>query len=68
MADEKKEKQPKESWWTGLKAEYQKIIWPTRESLAKQTAAVVITSVVVGVIIALLDSLIQYGVNFLVNL
>lgn len=68
MAEEKKEKQPRESWFTGLKAEYQKIIWPTKESLAKQTTAVVVTSVIVGIIIALLDSLIQYGVNFLVNL
>lgn len=67
MAEEEK-KERKESWFQGLKAEYQKIIWPTKESLAKQTAAVVITSVVVGVIIALLDTIIQYGVNFLVNL
>lgn len=66
MAEEKKE--VKESWWSGLKAEFGKIIWPTRESLAKQTAAVVIVSVIVGIIIALLDSLIQYGVNFLIGL
>lgn len=66
MSEEKKE--VKESWWSGLKAEFQKIIWPTKESLAKQTAAVVIVSVIVGIIIALLDTLIQYGVNFLIGL
>ena len=66
MSEEKKE--VKESWWGGLKAEFQKIIWPTKESLAKQTAAVVIVSVVVGILIALLDTLIQYGVNFLIGL
>lgn len=58
----------KESWFTGLKAEFKKIIWPTKESLARQTAAVVAVSVVVGLIIALLDHAIQFGVNILVNL
>ena len=50
------------------KAEFKKIIWPTKESLARQTTAVVIVSVVLGLIITLLDTIIQYGVNFLVNL
>ena len=59
---------PKESWFTGLKAEFKKIVWPTKESLARQTAAVVVVSVVVGLIITLLDTIIQYGVNVLVNL
>ena len=58
----------KESWFAGLKDEFKKIIWPTKESLARQTTAVVIVSVVLGLIITLLDTIIQYGVNFLVNL
>ena len=56
------------SWFDGLKGEFGKIIWPTKESLVKQTTAVVIVSIVLGLIIALMDSIIQYGVNFLVNL
>ncbi len=58
----------KESWLEGVKAEFAKIVWPTKETLARQTTAVVVVSVIVGLIIALLDTLIQYGVNFLVNL
>lgn len=58
----------KENWFTGLKAEFNKIVWPTKESLARQTTAVVVVSVVVGLIIAILDVIIQYGVDFLVNL
>ena len=61
-------KAPKENWFADLKAEFKKIIWPTKESLAKQTTAVVIVSVVVGLIITLLDFFIQHGVDFLVNL
>ena len=68
MSEEKTEKRPKESWFTGLKAEFQKIIWPTKEALVKQTTAVVVTSVILGLIIALLDTVFQYGVSVLVNL
>ena len=56
------------SWFTGLKAEFNKIIWPDKQSLARQTGAVVAVSVVLGLIIALLDFVIQYGVDFLVGL
>ena len=66
--NEKVEKAPKASWFTGLKAEFQKIIWPDRKSLVRQTIAVVAVSVVTGLIIALLDWMIQYGINFLIGL
>jgi preprotein translocase subunit SecE len=62
------EKAPKTSWFAGLKAEFAKIIWPERNSVVRQTIAVVAVSVVTGLIIALLDWIIQYGVNFLVGL
>lgn len=62
------EKAPKTSWVEGLKAEFRKIIWPTKEDLGRQTVAVVVVSVVVGLMIAVMDALIQYGVDFLVNL
>ena len=58
----------KTGWFTGLKAEFKNIIWPTKETLAKETTAVVVVSVVVGLIIAMMDYIIQYGVDFLVNL
>ena len=64
---EKVEKAPKQSWFTGLKAEFKKIIWPEQKSLVRQIVAVVAVSVIVGLIIALMDTLIQYGVNFLVG-
>ena len=65
---EKLDKAPKTSWFTGLKAEFNKIIWPDKQSLARQTTAVVAASVVLGLIIAILDFIIQYGVDFLVGL
>ena len=68
MGKEKEIETQKSDWLTGLKAEFRKIIWPTKEQLAKETTAVVIVSVILGVIIALLDFIIQYGIDFLVNL
>ena len=62
------EKTQKKSWFKGMKAEFKKIIWPDKKTLAKETVAVVSVSVVVGAIIAVIDFLIQHGVDILVNL
>lgn len=62
------EKQARPSFFKGVKAEFKKISWPDRQSTLKQSIAVVAISVVAGVIIALLDFVIQYGVNFLTSL
>ena len=65
---EKTQKTQKKSWFKGLKAEFKKVIWPDKQTLAKETAAVVSVSVVLGAIIALIDFLAQYGIDILVNL
>ncbi len=69
MADStKKEKSAKPSFFKGVKAEFKKISWPDKDSLLKQSVAVVCISVVLGAVIAVLDFLMQYGVDFLVSL
>nr|WP_318684619.1 preprotein translocase subunit SecE [uncultured Acetatifactor sp.] len=62
------EKQARPSFFKGVKAEFKKVSWPDRHTTLKQSIAVVAISVVVGVIIAILDYVIQYGVNFLTSL
>lgn len=49
----------------GLKAEFQKIIWPDKTTLGKQAVAVTIVSVVLGAVIALLDTVMQYAINLI---
>ena len=49
-----------------LKAEFKKIIWPDKETLTKQTIAVLISSVVLGAIIAVLDLIIKFGLNIII--
>lgn len=67
MSETTVEKPKKKSWFKGLKAEFKKIIWPDKKTLAKQTVAVIICSVILGAIIAVIDALIQYGIDFLVG-
>ena len=55
-------------WIDGLKAEFAKIIWPTREDVTKETTAVVVVSVLLGAVIAMIDFIVQNGVDVLVNL
>ena len=55
MGDNKQEKTPKTSWFSGLKAEFSKIIWPDKKSLGRQTLAVIVVCIILGVIIAVLD-------------
>ena len=61
------QKAPKKSWFKGLSAEFKKLVWPSKENLAKQTAAVVASSIVLGAIITVIDIVVKYGVEFLVK-
>ena len=58
----------RKNWTEGLKAEFRKIIWPSRDDVTKETTAVLVVSVILGVIIVVLDFLVQHGIDFLVNL
>ena len=62
------EKTQKKSWFKGLSSEFKKIVWPDQMTLVKHSAAVVITSAILGAIIALIDFLVQHGIDILVNL
>ena len=52
-------KKATQSFWKGLKAEFKKIVWPTRESVAKQTLLIVVVTIILGVVIKFLDTGIQ---------
>jgi preprotein translocase subunit SecE len=72
MAKAKKTKKPgifkrMTQWCSGLKAEFQKIIWPDKEKIYKDTVTVVTATICLGVVIALLDMVLQYGMQLLVG-
>lgn len=51
-------------FFKGVKAEFRKIIWPDRDTLLKQLAAVLVVTVLLGVVIALID----FGFQNLIDL
>lgn len=59
----KKEKKP--SFFTGLKREYKKIVFADKETVAKQTVAVISMSVFIGALIAVLDMIMKFGLSFI---
>ena len=67
MGDTVKAKKQKKNWFKGLKAEFSKIIWPDRQSLTKETVAVLAVSVLLGVIIAVVDLIVRVGIEFIVK-
>ncbi len=64
MADSNK-KENKPGFFKRVSIEWKKIIWPSKEDVFRQSVAVTAIAIVVGILIAAFDFLIQYGVNFI---
>ena len=65
-ANTTQEKAPKKSWFKGLKSEFKKIVWPDKETLVKESAAVIVITVILGLVIAVVDMAIENGLRFLI--
>ena len=61
MADSNKEN--KISFFDGVKAEFGKIVWPNGKGAFRQSVAVIVISIVAGLIIALIDFSSKSGFN-----
>ena len=57
----------KTSWFKSLKAEFKKIIWPDKKTLFKQTVAVTVCSVMLGVLIAIIDAALKIVIDFILK-
>lgn len=55
-ADKAGKDRKKESFWSGVKKEWNKIIWLPRRDVGRQTALVVVLSLIMGIIISVIDS------------
>ncbi|MDD6551846.1 MAG: preprotein translocase subunit SecE [Lachnospiraceae bacterium] len=67
-AKTKTKKKSFSEWWDGIKTEFGKIVWADRKTVGRQTTAVVIISVILGLLIVFFDMVIQYGVDKLIKL
>ena len=50
-----------------LKRTLSKIIWPDKDTLTKETAVVVVSTVILGIVIAALDLIIKFGLNIVLG-
>lgn len=60
-----KETSSKPSFFKLAKGEFKKIAWPDKGKVARQTVAVVAVSVLLGGFIALVDTVIKFGLGLI---
>ena len=67
MAEEKKQETTvrKTGFFKGVKAEFKKIIWPSKATVARETGAVVFFGVLLGVMIAVIDAVLRFGLGLI---
>ncbi len=58
----------KKSRFQSLKAEFKRIVWPDRDKVAKESVAVIVVTVILGIVIALLDTVIKAGLDKILQL
>ncbi len=65
MSNEKKKSGIK-NWFQGLQSEFNKISWPDKDTLVRETVTVSVVALILGILVATLDMVLQYGLDFLV--
>ncbi len=55
MGESKAEKKGLSAKWTGLKAEFSRIIWPTKATIISQTVVTLVVTAIAGIIIYGID-------------
>ena len=63
-----KKKDNDKDTFADYKAEFKKIVWPTRPEVVKKTATVVVTSLIVGAIIFCMDTVFNAGYSAIIGL
>ncbi|MFT8888493.1 MAG: preprotein translocase subunit SecE [Ethanoligenens sp.] len=54
-------------FWSDTRAEFKKIIWPTRHQVSVNTVVVLVTIAIIGAVVMALDALSITGFNALVK-
>ena len=61
MAEEAKKKKSRGQWFREMKSELKKVVWPTRQTVLKNTGTVLLCSLLIGACIWIFDAVV---VNF----
>ncbi len=65
MAEEKKANRG--AWFREMKSELKKIVWPSKETVAKNTGTVLLSSLVLGACIWIFDFVAVSAVNMILH-
>ena len=68
MGNATNETTKKTNWLDEIKAQFKRIIWPTKEEAARRSAGVRAVSVLLGVIIAVLDRVLLLLTDVIISL
>ncbi len=63
-----KDDKKKGSFFKNVKAEFHRVIWPDKDTIMKETTAVVVVTVILGAVIALLDFVIKLGIDKIIQI
>ena len=67
MSEEAKKKKDRGLWFREMKSELKKVVWPNKETVAKNTGTVLLCSVVIGAFIWIFDFVAVSAVQMILN-
>ena len=68
MAEEAKKKKDRGLWFREMKSELKKVVWPNKETVAKNTGTVLLFSLLVGVCIWIFDFVMTSAVQMILSI
>ena len=67
MAEEKNVKKDRGRWFREMRSELKKVVWPSKEKVAKNTGTVILFSVIIGACIWIFDGVAALLIKTLLN-
>ena len=67
MAEEKNVKKDRGRWFREMRSELKKVVWPSKEKVAKNTGTVILYSVIIGACIWIFDGVAALLIKTLLN-
>ena len=67
MAEEAKKKKDRGLWFREMKSELKKVVWPNKETVAKNTGTVLLCSLLIGACIWIFDFVAVSAVDLILH-
>ena len=67
MAEEEKKKKDRGLWFREMKSELKKVVWPNKETVAKNTGTVLLCSLLIGACIWVFDFVAVSAVDLILH-